>query len=111
MVKNIGKNISKDLNGKYSPGMLATREKLLHHAKQSATDAFKTDSKKSVQEKAEATGGLTGNTIASKITKVSKNSQQNNPETVTNKNDKRMHKEIYISPEKRKENIDKLRLK
>ena len=42
MGKNIGKNISKNLSGKYTPGMLAARQKLLDHAKQSATDAFKT---------------------------------------------------------------------
>ena len=35
-----------------------------------------------------------------KTTKVSKNSQQNNSETVTNENDKDILKEIYISPEK-----------
>ena len=46
MSKNIGKDISKSLNGKYSPGMLTMREKLLHHAKQSATDVFKTPSKR-----------------------------------------------------------------
>ena len=40
MTNNIGKNISRNLSGKYS-------QKLLDHAKQSATDAFKTDSKKS----------------------------------------------------------------
>ena len=37
--KNIGKNISKNLSGKYS-------QKLLDHAKQSATNALKTTSKK-----------------------------------------------------------------
>ena len=31
--KNIGKNISKSLRCKYSPGMLAIRQKLLDHAK------------------------------------------------------------------------------
>ena len=35
MGKNIGKNINKNLSGKYS-------QKLLDHAKQSATDALKT---------------------------------------------------------------------
>ena len=39
MGENIGKNISKILSGKYS-------QKLLDHAKQSATDAFKTASKR-----------------------------------------------------------------
>ena len=40
MGKNIGKNISKTLSGKY-------KQKLLDHAKQSATDALKTSSKNS----------------------------------------------------------------
>ena len=35
-------------------------------------------------------------------TKVSKNSQQNNSETVTNKNDKKIPKQRYIFPEKDK---------
>ena len=82
MGKNIGKNISKKLSGKYSPGMLALSKKFLDHAKQSATDAFKTVLKRAIQK----TGDLIGNKIANavaklydgKITKVSKNSQQNN---------------------------------
>ena len=37
--KNIGKNISESLNNKYN-------QKILDHAKQSATDAFKTSSKR-----------------------------------------------------------------
>ena len=37
--RNMGKNISKNLSSKYS-------QKLLDHAKQSATDALKTASKK-----------------------------------------------------------------
>ena len=64
MVKNIGKNISKNLNGNYS-------QKLLDHAKQFATDALKTSLKKVIQKKS-------GDLVASKITRVSKNSQQNN---------------------------------
>ena len=39
MVKNIGKSISKNLSGIYS-------QKLLDHAKQSATDALKNSSKR-----------------------------------------------------------------
>ena len=70
MGKNIDKNISKNLNGKHS-------QKLLNHAKQSATDPLKTTSNRAIQ-KAEATGDLTGNKIFDKITKVSKTSQQNN---------------------------------
>ena len=46
MSKNFGKNISKDLSGKYSPGILSrlakisdrARQKLLDHAKRSAQD-------------------------------------------------------------------------
>ena len=48
-------------------------QKLLDHTKQSATDAFKTDSKGVIQKTAEATGDLIGNKIADRITKVSKN--------------------------------------
>ena len=44
-----------------------------------------------------------------KITKVSKNSQQNNSEIVTNRNDKKMTKERYISPKERQKIIDNLR--
>ena len=64
------------MSGKYSP-------KLLGNAKKSATDAVKTSSKRVIQKTAEATGDLTGNKIANKISKVSKNSQLNNLETVT----------------------------
>ena len=49
--------------------------------------------------------------IADRITKVSKNSQQNNSETVTNENDKEIPNERYVSPEKRQEIIGDLRLK
>ena len=38
--------------------------------------------------------------MVNKITKVSKNSQQNNLETVTNENEKEITKERYMSPEK-----------
>ena len=50
MGKSIGKNISKNFSGKYSPGMLAARQKRFDHAKQSATDAFKTASKIAIQK-------------------------------------------------------------
>ena len=73
MVKNIGKSISKNLSGKYSPGMLAMRQRFLDHTKQSATDVFKTATKRAIENAAEATGDLIGNKIANKITEVSKN--------------------------------------
>ena len=49
MGKNIYKNISENVRGKYSPDMLATCQKLLDHAKQSATNMFKTASKRAIQ--------------------------------------------------------------
>ena len=73
MGKTIVKNISKNLSGKYSPGMLAMRHKLLDHAKKYATDALKTSSKIVAQKTAEETGDLIGNKIANNITRVSKN--------------------------------------
>ena len=45
-----------------------------------------------------------------RITKVSKTSQQNNSETIKNKHNKEIPKEIYISPEKGQKIIDDLRL-
>ena len=91
--------------------MLGARQKLLDHVKQSATDALKTTPKRVIQKTAEVTGDLIGNKIANKIGNVSKKSQQNNSERVTNDNDKEIPKERYISPEKRQEIIDDLRLK
>ena len=65
MRNNIGKNIMKNLSGKY-------RQKLLDHAKQSATDPLKTASKIQIHKTAEATGNLIGNKIADKIINVSR---------------------------------------
>ena len=56
MFENVAKNISKNLSVKYS-------QKLLDHAKQSATDVLKT-SKRIFQKTAEATENLIGNKIA-----------------------------------------------
>ena len=53
---------------------------------------------------------MTDKKIANKITKVSKNSQQNNSEAVTNDYDKEIPKERYLQ-KKRQEIIDGLRLK
>ena len=58
----------------------------------------------------EATGDLIGNKIADKIAKVSKTSQQNNSETVTNQHNKEIPKERYISLEERQKIIDVLKL-
>ena len=66
--KHIAKNISENLSSNYS-------QKLLDHAKKSATDPLETSSKRVIQKTGEATGDLIGNTIANKIMQVSKNSQ------------------------------------
>ena len=63
------KNIGKYLRNKYS-------QTLLDSAKKYTTHAMKTASKR------EATGDLTGNKVADKITSVSKNSSHNNLEAV-----------------------------
>ena len=47
MSKNIGKNISENVNRKYS-------QKLFDHSNQSATDALKTASKRGIQKIAAA---------------------------------------------------------
>ena len=49
-------------------------QKHVDSAKKSKTDAIKTASKRAIQKTAEATGDLTGNKIAVKITSVSKKS-------------------------------------
>ena len=64
MGADLGENISKNLSGKYG-------QKPLDLAKKSATDTFKTASKRAIQKTAEATGDLIGNKIADKITKIS----------------------------------------
>ena len=56
----------KSLSNKYG-------QKLLGSAKKSTTDALKTTSKRATQKTTEATGDLTGNNLADKITSVSKN--------------------------------------
>ena len=70
-----------------------------------------TSSKRVIQKTVEETGDLVDNKVSERVTKVSKNLQQNNSETVTNEHDKEIPKERYISPEERQEIIDELRLK
>ena len=52
---------------------------------------------------------MIGNKISDKITKLSKNSQQNNSETVANENYKEIPKERYVSIEDRQKIIDEMR--
>ena len=84
--------------------MLAMRQKLLEHDKQSAKDALKTSSERVIQKT--VTGDWIVNNIDNRITKVSKSLQQNNSETVTNEHNKEIPKEKYVSPEKTQEIID-----
>ena len=73
--------------------------------KRSSTDAIKIDSKRAIRKTTEATGDLIGNKIAGKITSVSKKS----PKELQN-DEIEVLKKRYISPEKRQQIIDELRL-
>ena len=81
--KNISKKLNKNLSCKYSPGMLATCQKLLDHAKNSSTDVLKISSKR-----AEPTGDLIGNKIADKTTHVSRTSTKYTSVTAKNETGK-----------------------
>ena len=95
------KNMGKHLSSKYG-------QKLLDSAKKSTTDVIKTASKRAIQKTAEATGDLIGNKIADKITSVSKKSKK--PQNNEANDESEAPKERYISPEKRQQIIDELRL-
>ena len=71
MGKNIGKNKIKNVSRKYS-------QKPLHHTKQYAADASKTTSEGIIQKTVEVTGYLIANNNGNGITKLSRNSPQNN---------------------------------
>ena len=71
-----------DLSNKYV-------QKLLDSAKKSRTDAIKTASKKVIQKIVEATGDLTGNKIADKITCYSK---KKSTKELPNDKQKKIHK-------------------
>ena len=70
MGKSSGKNISRNVSVKYGPSMLAMHQKLLDHAKNLATNAIKSSSKRAIQNTAEATGDLIDNKIANKNRKL-----------------------------------------
>ena len=99
--KNIGTNIS----NKYS-------QKLVDTARKYAIDAIKTASKRAIQKTAEATGDLVGNKIADKVTSASKKSlkKPHDQELHSNEVNKEIPKERYISPKRRQQIIDELRL-
>ena len=93
-------SLARNLNNKYG-------KKLVDSAKKSATDAFKIASKRAIQKTSEATGDLIENTIANKITSVSKKpAREQHPNVVNNE----IQKERYISQQERQKIIDELRL-
>ena len=76
-------------------------KKLMNTTTKTGIEAAKTASKRVVQKTAEATGDLNGNKIADKITSIDKSKEKKK----TKKED-----ENYISPEKRQQFIDNLKL-
>ena len=100
---SFAKNMGKSLSNKYG-------QKPLDGAKKSTTDAIKTASKRAIQKAAEATGDLIGNKIADKITSVSKKSNNDDDDDDDEDLQLTTHKKRYISPEERKQVIDKLGL-
>ena len=102
---SFAKNVGKSLSSKYG-------QKLLDSAKKSTTDAIKTESKRSIQKTAEATGDLIGNKIADQITGVSKKLSNNNNNNNNNNEDVEItaHKKRYIPPEGRQQIINELSL-
>ena len=76
-------------------------KKLMDNATKTGIDIAKAASKKVVQKTTEATGDLTGNKIADKITSIGKPKEKEKTNKV---------EEIYIPPEKRQQIIDDLRL-
>ena len=98
---SFAKDMGKSVSNKYG-------QKLLDSAKKSTADAIKIVSKRAIQKTAEATGDLIGNKTADKITsllkkKLSNNNNEAHEEITT-------HKKRYISPEKRQQIINELRL-
>ena len=98
---SFAKDMGKSVSNKYG-------QKLLDSAKKSTADAIKTASKRAIQKTAEATGDLIGNKTADKITSLLKKKLSNN----NNEADEEIttHKKRYISPEKRQQIINELRL-
>ena len=86
-------SFAKTFNNKYG-------KKLIDTATKTGVDAAKTTSKRIVQKTAEATGDLTGNKIADKITSIGKPKEKEIKEI----------EEIYVPPEKTQHIIDYLRL-
>ena len=84
-------------------------QKLLDSTKKSTADAIKTASKRAIQKTAEATGDLIGKKLLIKSQVFLKNHKKPSQNNEANY-ESEASKERYISPEKRQEIIDKLRL-
>ena len=99
--------MGKSLSRKYG-------QKRLDSAKKSTKDAIKTASKRAIHKTAEATCDLIGNKIADIMTSVSKKSStelhSNELQNNEANDESEAPKERYISPEKRQQIIDELRL-
>ena len=90
-----------NFNGKYG-------KKLTDTAIKTGKDFDMPAGKKIVHKSAEATGDLIGNKIADKITSVSKKPHDEEIQSIEVNNE--IPKERYISPKKRQQIIDELRL-
>ena len=98
------KNMVTQLSSKYG-------QKLLDSAKKINNRCNKNCFKIAIQKTAEAAGDLIGNKIANKTTSVSKKSSAKLGSQNNEANDEsEAPKERYISPEKRQQIIDELRL-
>ena len=106
---NIGKSISKNVNGKIS-------QKLPDNAKKSVTDKLKTDSKRVIQKTNAPARDLIGNKTANKIARSPKNFSRKKFGGSWKRNRKyigfnrEIPKERYVSPEKWQKIMDYLRL-
>ena len=76
-------------------------KKLMDTATRTGIDAANTVSKRVVQKTTEASGDLTGNKTADKVTSIGKPKEKEKTKEI---------EEIYIPPEKRQQIIDDLRL-
>ena len=98
---SFAKNMGIQLSRKYG-------QKSLDCAKKLTNDAIKTASIRAIQKTAEVTSDFIDNKIADKIKSVSKKSKK--PQNNVANDKSKTPKERYISPEKRQQIIDELRL-
>ena len=94
--------MGKNLSSKYG-------QKFIDSAKKSTIGTIKTVSKRAIQKTADAAGYLIGSKIDDKITSVSKKSATRSQDNEANDESETL-KGRYISPERRQQIIDELRL-